>query len=99
MITEFYHSTKQWQHSFDILNSFFSSDTHQSMETSDSDLKVNRNIYADERLDIYFRKPIGHYPTFSYSDECRTKKAFMYVKRLPLFRAVVKFCSTHRLFR
>ena len=27
----------------------------------------------------------------SYSDECRTKKAFKYVKRmLPLFRAVVK---------
>ena len=21
----------------------------------------------------------GHYPTFSYSDECRTKKAFKYV--------------------
>ena len=31
------------------------------------------------------------------SDECRTKKAFKYVKRmLPLFRAVVKFCSTNR---
>ena len=37
---------------------------------------------------------------FSYSDECRTKKAFKYVKRmLPLFRAVVKFCSTNRLFK
>ena len=32
------------------------------------------------------------------SDECRTKKAFQYVKRmLPLFRAVVKFCTTNRL--
>ena len=27
--------------------SFFSSDTHQSMKTSESDLKVNRNIYPD----------------------------------------------------
>ena len=27
--------------------SVFSSDTHQSMKTSDSDLKVNRNIYPD----------------------------------------------------
>ena len=35
-----------------------------------------------------------------YPDECRTKKAFKYVNRmLPLFRAVVKFCSTNRLFR
>ena len=25
----------------------FSSDTHQSMKTSDGDLKVNRNIYPD----------------------------------------------------
>ena len=38
-------------------------------------------------------------PTFSYSDECRTKKAFKYFKMmLPLFRAVVKFCSTNSLF-
>ena len=30
----------------------------------------------------------------SYSDECRTKKAFTYAKRmLPLFRAVVKFMA------
>ena len=35
------------QHSFDILESFFSADTHQSMKTSDSDLKVNQNIYPD----------------------------------------------------
>ena len=35
----------------------------------------------------------------SYSDECRTKKAFQYAKRmLPLFRAKVKFCSANRLF-
>ena len=32
------------------------------------------------------------------SDECRTKKAFQYVKRmLPLFHAAVKFCTTNRL--
>ena len=37
---------------------------------------------------------------FSYSDEYRTRKTFKYVKRmLPLFRAVVKFCSTNRLLR
>ena len=43
--------------------------------------------------------PLGHYPTFSYSDKCRTKKAFKVVKRmLPLFRAVVKFYITNRLF-
>ena len=31
---------------------------------------------------------------FSYSDECRTKKAFKYVKiMLPLFLAVEKYCS------
>ena len=41
-----YHSTKKWQDSFHILKTF-SSDTHQSMKTSDSDLKVNRNIYPD----------------------------------------------------
>ena len=44
--TELYHSTKKWQHSFHILKAF-SSDTHQSMKTSDSNLKVNRNIYPD----------------------------------------------------
>ena len=34
-----------------------------------------------------------------YSDACRTKKAFQYVKRmLPLFCAVVKLCTTNRLF-
>ena len=38
---------KKWQHFFDILKSFFSSDTYQSMKTLDSDLKVNQNIYPD----------------------------------------------------
>ena len=41
-----YHSTKKRQHSFHILKAFLS-DTHQSMNTSDSDLKVNRKMYAD----------------------------------------------------
>ena len=64
------------------------------MKTSDSDLKVNRNVYPDANI---FH--LGHYPTFSYSDECRTKISFRYVKRmLPLFRAVGKFCSINRLF-
>ena len=46
---ETYHSTKKRQHNFDILTVFFSfsSDTHQSMKTSDNDLKVNLNIYPD----------------------------------------------------
>ena len=44
--TELYHSTKKQQHSFHI-QKLFSSDTHQSTKTSDSDLKVNRNIYPD----------------------------------------------------
>ena len=35
----------------------------------------------------------------SYSDRCRTKKAFQYAKKMPpLFRAIVKFCSTNSLF-
>ena len=42
-----YYSTRKWQHSFDMLKSFFLSDTHQSMAKSDSSLKVNRNIYPD----------------------------------------------------
>ena len=34
-----------------------------------------------------------------YSDKCQMKKAFQYVKiMLSLFCAVVKFCSTNRLF-
>ena len=36
----------------------------------------------------------------SYSDECRTKKSFSVCQEmLPLFRAVLKFCSTNRLFK
>ena len=35
-----------------------------------------------------------------YSDKCQTKKAFQSVKRmLQLSRALVKFCSTNRLFK
>ena len=44
--TELYHSTKKRQHSFTYLTAC-SSDTHQSMKTSDSNLKVNRNIYQN----------------------------------------------------
>ena len=52
------------------------------MKTSDSDLKVNRNIYPDA-VNV-----IGNILV----------TAFKYVKRLlPLFRAVVKFCSSNRL--
>ena len=41
------------------------------MKTSDNDLKVNLNLYPDA---VNLGLPLGHYPTFSYSDECRTKK-------------------------
>jgi len=75
------------------------------MNTSDSDLKVNRNIYPHavtwDRMRHIGPKsgqlePLGNYPPFSYSDKCRTKKASKYVKRvLPLFHAViVKQCRT-----
>ena len=42
--TDIYYSAKKRQQSFDTVKSFLSSDTHQSMKTSDSDLKVNLNI-------------------------------------------------------
>ena len=52
---------------------------------------IRRILSHQPHLDIYFGYPLDHYPTFPYSDECRTKKSFKYVKRmLPLFRAVVK---------
>ena len=44
--------------------------------------------------------PFGHYPTFYTLMSVGRKKSFQYVKiMLPLFRAVVKFCSTNRLFK
>ena len=102
------------------------------MKTSDSDLKVNRNIYPDAvtcdmvrligpKCDqsgrnmsprasgrnvmpqesshlVYVKATSLKLIRLWYSDEYRAKKAFKYVKRmLPLFRAVVKFCSTNRL--
>ena len=60
---------------------------------------ANFSLINDFTYQWLYQWPFGHYPTFSYSDECWTKKAFKYVKRmLPLFPAVVKFCSTNRLF-
>ena len=45
------------------------------------------------------RFPFRSLSDVSYSDECRTKKSFQYAKAMfPLFRAIVKFCSTNRLF-
>ena len=79
------------------------------MKTSDSDLKVNRNIYPDAvtcdrmrligpkcdqlgPIDIVYLKNL--FTLMSVGRE----KLYKYVKRmLPLFRAVVKFCSTNRL--
>ena len=48
---------------------------------------------------IYFGSPFGRYPTFHTLKSVGRKKCFQYVKRMfPLFRAIVKFCSTNRLF-
>jgi len=59
---------------------------------------IGRVLSHWPHLDIYFDYTLGNHPTLSYSDECRTKM-LLYVKRmLPLFRALVKFCSTSRLF-
>ena len=42
----FYNSTKKRQHYFDILKAFFVRHSSE-YKTSDSDRKVNRNIYPD----------------------------------------------------
>ena len=48
---------------------------------------------------IYFGSPFGYYPTFHTLTSVGRKQYFQYVKRMfPLFRAIVKFCSTNRLF-
>ena len=46
MLTKHYNSTKKRQHYFDILRAFFVRHSSE-YETSDSDRKVNRNIYPD----------------------------------------------------
>ena len=49
-------------------------------------------------LAIYFGSPFGRYPTF-YTPISVGRKTFQYAKRMfPLFCAIVKFCSTNRLF-
>ena len=75
-------------------------------ETSDNNPKASRNIYQmriDSRYTsasgIYFGSPLGCYPTFHTLTSVGRKQYFQYVKRIfPLFRAIVKFCSTNRLF-
>ena len=48
-------------------------------------------------LAIYFGSPFGRYPTFLTS--VGRQKAFQQAYNMvPLFRAVVKFCSTNRFF-
>ena len=70
VFTELYSSTKKRQHYFDILKAFFVRHSSE-YKTSDSDRKVNRNIYPDavtrNRMDQ---------GDVLYSDECRTKIAF-----------------------
>ena len=86
-----YNSTKKRQHYFDILKAFFVRHSSE-YKTSDSDRKVNRNIYPDAVTRGYkLRLTFRSLSDVLYSDECRTTKA------LPLFRAVVKFCNTNRL--
>ena len=65
----------------------FSSDTRQSMKCRIVTYRLTE-LYSDASRLL---------SDSSYLDEYRTKKACKYVKRmLPLFRAVVKFCSTNR---
>ena len=79
----------------------FSSDTHQSMKTSDNDLKVNLNLYPDNTLTasgykfrFTFRSLSDVFILWWVSDE----KSFQYVKiMLPLFRATVKNISKHNV--
>ena len=65
---ELYNSTKKRQHYFDILKAFFVRHSSE-YKTSDSDRKVNRNIYPDavtrDRMRLIDRKsgqlePIHH---------------------------------------
>ena len=44
--TELHYSTKKREHSFSLLKAFFVRHSSE-YETSDSDRKVNRNIYPD----------------------------------------------------
>ena len=40
------------------------------------------------------------YDQLARSDECRTKKYFQYAENMiPLFLAILKFCSTKHLFK
>ena len=88
------NSTKKRQHYFGILKAFVVRHSSE-YKTSDSDRKVNRNIYPDTvtrepHLDIYFGQPFGHYSTSYTSDD----KSFQYATiMLPLFLAVAKFCK------
>ena len=50
-------------------------------------------------LAIHFGSPFGRYPTFHTLTNFGRKKTFQYVLNMaPLFSAIVKFCSTNRLF-
>ena len=87
-----HYCTKKRKHSFHILKALFSSDTRQSMK---------RWITTERWAEIY-TKPFGRfgrYPTFHTMTSVQRKRCFQYVKRMfPLFRAIVKLCSTNRLF-
>ena len=58
--TELYHSTKKRQDSFDILKSFFIRHSSE-YKTSDSDQKVNRNIFPDADTRDRMHQEIGDY--------------------------------------
>ena len=55
--------------------------------------------HTESTVYIYFGSPFGYYPTFHTLTSVGRKHYFQYVKRMfPLFLAIVKFCSTNRLF-
>ena len=65
----------------------------QSVGTTELYYSTKKRQHSLDILKSFFSSDT--HPKLSYSDECRTKKAFKYVKRkLPIFRAVVNFIST-----
>ena len=84
---------------FQHTDSTFSSDAHQSMKRRviAKHLKEpNGTLVFDQLLVILNRFNLSD---VSYSDECRTKKYFQYAENMiPLFFAILKFCTTKHLF-
>ena len=88
--TELNYSTKKRKHSFSILKAFFVRHSSE-YETSDNDRKVNRNISRAPASGYIFRFTFRSLSDVSYSDECRTKKAFSMLKECFRF-SVLQLC-------